>query len=408
MALYEVDHTSDVSFCTGAALCIETARAELELLYNTAPEAQSLAGRAQIYHGLWDLAHAWDAEGRRSSYAHACVGTDDVDDENPALPIVRHGMQLMPSHVSSTFDVRRDIACLVCGRSAASLAIRLRWPCVTICTLGAAVSITLVFVVHWANGGLGQFAVAYPWARWLEVWICVGWWLAVGVVLLWYASMQREIAWMALKQFSTLWVIALTGVLVAGMISLHEFGVHRSTWVQLPLYIGCALFFPLVAMADALPPKVRLPFLRFLGPFALGTTAILALVLRLPTAKGTPGELVWTVMGVNTVTNLQVITYAATVMMLLLAEGLLRAWVFPNQFAFVWTSLCITAGARTSDGSHAAIGLGPPLESVSIAGLRRMASPFLPYVSEDTSGRTVVPSPARAQLCASRLVARGS
>jgi hypothetical protein len=74
----------------------------------------------------------------------------------------------------------------------------------------------------------------------------------MAVLLLWSASLQREIAWMALRQFSTMWIVAMTGVFVAGVISLQDFGVHRSTWVVLPVYIGCALVFPLVAMADAL------------------------------------------------------------------------------------------------------------------------------------------------------------
>jgi hypothetical protein len=72
------------------------------------------------------------------------------------------------------------------------------------------------------------------------------------VQLVCFASMQREIAWMALKQVATLWIIAMTGVFVAALVSLYEFGVHRSTWVDLPVYIGCALFYPLIAMADAL------------------------------------------------------------------------------------------------------------------------------------------------------------
>jgi hypothetical protein len=57
----------------------------------------------------------------------------------------------------------------------------------------------------------------------------------------------------------------MTGAFVAGWVSLWDFGVHRSTWVGVPTYAGCALFFPMIAMADALPPKLRLRVLRFLG-----------------------------------------------------------------------------------------------------------------------------------------------
>ena len=186
--------------------------------------------------------------------------------------------------------------------------------------------------------------------------------------MLWFASMQREVAWMALKQASTVWIIAMTGVFVASLVSLHEFGVHRSTWVDLPAYVGCALFFPLVAMADALPPKLRLPVLRFLGPFAFGAAAAIALVLRLPTAEGTPGKLVWTVMGTDTVTNLEALTYSATVLTVLLAEGVVKSWVFPSSLAFIQTSLdvaeCATgfAGAAASQGPSTA-----PAASASVA-----------------------------------------
>ncbi len=95
--------------------------------------------------------------------------------------------------------------------------------------LGSAVPVLVIFAVHWASGGPGQFALAYEWPLWLEVWMCIGWWLGVCVQLLLFASMQREIALMALKQVSTLWIIAMTGVFVAAFVSLYEFGVHRST-----------------------------------------------------------------------------------------------------------------------------------------------------------------------------------
>jgi len=106
-------------------------------------------------------------------------------------------------------------------------------------------------------------------------------------------------------------------------------------------------------MADALPPKLRLRILRFMGPFALGSVGAIVLVLRLPTAEGTPGKLVWTVMGTDTVTNLQALSYSGTVMMVLLIKGVFRAWVFPDRLAFIQTSLCV---AELAEGS------APPLE----------------------------------------------
>ena len=327
-----------------------------------------------------------DNQPSQRSHADASVGTDDVEVDAPdglqvrrsstvreVLAVLDSGIassmvvELAPSDGPCTFDVQNDVARMVCGRSVAALAIRLRWASIVIGMLGAAVPILLIFAVHWASGGLGQFAGAYEWPLWLEVWMCVGWWLTVCGLLLWLASMQREIAWMALKQVSTLWIIAMTGVFVAALVSLYEFGVHRSTWVGLAVYAGCALFFPTVAMADALPPKLRLPVLRFLGPFTLGATATVALVLRLPTAEYTPGELVWTVMGTDTVTNLQALTYSSTVLTLLLAKGVMKSWVFPNRLAaaFIQTSLdvaeCVSSATATQ-GPHAA-----PASSASVA-----------------------------------------
>jgi hypothetical protein len=265
-------------------------------------------------------------------------------------------VELRAAHEARTFDVPRDLASLVCGRSAAALVIRLRWPCVAITVLGTAVPTLLIFTLHWANGGLGQFAMAFAWPLWLEVWICAGYWLSACVFVLLYASMQRKIAWMALMQFSTLWVVAMTSVLVAGLINFYEFGVQRSTWDNVPVYVFIALCFPMFAMADALPPKLRLRILRFGAPFALACMAAIAIVLRLPTAEGTPGKLVWTVMGTDTVTNLQAITYSATVMTVLLTKGVLRAWAFPDQLAFIGTRLCIAelaADAPSSEGPRA-------------------------------------------------------
>ena len=251
-------------------------------------------------------------------------------------------VELTPVEGTRTLDPSHDLSSLVCGRSAVGLAIQLRWLCWTILVLGGVAPNTVVFARHWADGGPGQFALAYAWPLWLELWVCVGWWLSVCALSLWWASMQHQIAWRVLTQFSTLWVVLMTGVCVAGLISLHEDGLHRSTWVVLPVYIGCALIFPLIAMADALPPGLRLHVLRIFGPFALLAACTVVLGLRLPTAKDTPGEIKWTVMGTETVTNhLHALRTSGTVVMVLIAKGVFRAWMFPDRLAFIQTSLRI-------------------------------------------------------------------
>jgi hypothetical protein len=276
-------------------------------------------------------------------------------------------IELRPQHGTRTFDVQNDLARMVCGRSASALAVQLRWPTVSIAVLGAVMPVMAIFVVHWANGGLGQFALAYAWPLWLEVWVCMGWWSSVALLLLWYASMQRQIAWMALTQFSTVWVIAMTVVFVTGLVSLWEFGVHQSTWVVLPVYIGCVLVFPLVSMADALPPTLRVLSLRFAGPFVLGCAVSVALVLRLPTAEATPGKILWTVMGTDTIGNLQAVTYSCTVMALLLAKGVLRAWVFPDRLAFIQMNVLVAISADSSDDDDDGISAPQEMRRASAA-----------------------------------------
>ncbi len=65
------------------------------------------------------------------------------------------------------------------------------------------------------------------------------------------------------------------------------------------------LFFQIpMADSDALSPALRVPVLRGAGPLAISATGAVALVLRLPTAGKPPGELVWAIMGTETVTNL--------------------------------------------------------------------------------------------------------
>jgi hypothetical protein len=362
----------------GIALAVGAFRAELERLHCAAPEAELLAGNTLLRQSLSELQLRYGdvrlAACRPDSHVEVNVGTDHAA-ENAAewrearrmtthqlVEVLSLGIasameiELRAKSAPCLFDVQRDVASLLCGRSVAAAVVRHRWPGVAICTLGAAAPVIVLFTVHWANGGLGQFALAYAWPLWLEVWICVGYSLFVGVILLWYSSMQRELAWLTLKQFSTLWIIAMAGVYIAGLVSLYV-NVNRTLWVWLPVSIALVLFFPLVAMADALPPKLRLRVLRFAGPFALGCMGAVALVLRLPTAEGTPGKLVWTVMGTETVTNLQAITYSATVIAVLFTKGVYRAWVFPDQLAFIQTSMCVTelaAGALPSGKPRAA------------------------------------------------------
>jgi len=189
----------------------------------------------------------------------ACAGTGASADGAvaPSRP-AQSGIELKVEHDGRSLQISQDLASLVFGRAAAPLVVRLRWVLAVIASLGAPTPTIVTFAVHWASGGVGQFAIAYEWPLWLEVWWCVGWWVTLVVVVLLYGSLQRELAWIAFKQPSTLWIIAMCGLWGAGFVSLHDFGIQRSTWVTVPLHVTPMLFFPLVAMADAMPPAVRL------------------------------------------------------------------------------------------------------------------------------------------------------
>ena len=93
---------------------------------------------------------------------------------------------------------------------------------------------------------------------------------------------------------------------------------------------------------------------------------MIAITLRLPTAEQTPGKLVWTpaVMGTDTVTNLQALTFSATVLTVLLAEGVVKSWVFPNRLAIIQTSLHV---AECVSGATAVQGPHTPASSASVA-----------------------------------------
>jgi hypothetical protein len=61
-------------------------------------------------------------------------------------------------------------------------------------------------------------------------------------------------------------------------------------------------------------------------------------------------------------------------MTVLLAEGVLRAWVFPDQLAFIQTSLCVACVAElapsesTSQGPPRALAMAPgPTASANVA-----------------------------------------
>ena len=262
--------------------------------------------------------------------ARSPVGSALDDDALPTW-----AAEIVPVDGVRTFDVARDVASLVFGVSVADLAVRFRWPCIALAIVGGVAPIMVVFWAHWARGGWGEYALAYPRPYWNDLWQAAGVWATVPVLLLWFGSLQKDVAWLALKQPSTWWVTLMAAVFTAGDASHLTFALQRELWIDLPVYICCMLIFPLVAMADALPPGLRLPMLRFAGTGLMGLMAVMAVLPRLPSAADAPGCVLWAVLGVDMITNIQASAYSSTVLVALLAEGSAHAWMWPNQLAFI-------------------------------------------------------------------------
>ena len=250
-------------------------------------------------------------------------------------------------------DPSRNIASLLSGVPVGGLVARLRWPCIILLIFSVCPPCILIFALHWATpGGLGEFALAYPIPLWVEVWNATGYWCALLVVLLWYASLQRDVVWMACQEPAMWYIFFMSAVFSASLASLEETGVHRSTWVFLPTYLAIPPFFTLIVLSDALPFSLRLITLRFGVLFVFSLVAIVAVVVRLPTAASTPGLLLWGVFGFEPVTNLEAMAISTGVLAALLAQGAVSAWLWPGEMAFVSNYVTIVERRQPAAGTH--------------------------------------------------------
>ena len=237
-----------------------------------------------------------------------------------------------------TLDVEEDLACLVIGRTLVpivdSRAFRLVFFPVMLLTWSSECLQILL-----ADCDLGQFSWAYPVPLWMDVYRTLAYvcWMPSLVFL--YGAMQRRIISRALRQTSTIWIIITTAAFVISHVSYLTFGpLRRSLWLDLPRYMAWTLWFPAVALSDALPGTLRIHVLRWAGVLILTITASICLFLRLPSTP-LPGLQLCTVMGVEEVTHYDVELKSSTILTLLLARGVLKAWVKPRQLAFIGGAL---------------------------------------------------------------------
>ena len=109
----------------------------------------------------------------------------------------------------------------------------------------------------------------------------------------------------------------------------------RNIWLTLPLLLTILLIFPVLVLSDALPGAIRIVILRYLGICILLLVGFVWVVLRLPLATEAPGIREWSIMGVQGITNLQVVAQSSTILFAMLFEGVWTAWRRPDHMAFV-------------------------------------------------------------------------
>ena len=245
-------------------------------------------------------------------------------------------MTLVTSAVKETvFHLEHDLASALCGHTASRL-VATRWFrltfTATVC-FGALLPEALQVVL--ADCEFGQLPWLYPVPFWLDLWRCLGYWAASPFYFPLFGAMQRELLLKSLSQMSSVWIIVVTCGYISALVSLFTVGLGRSIWLDLPRYAVLLVFFPFMALSDALPEVVRRDVIRYAGAAACVIMATIVTFLNLPWAADAPGIQMWAVMGVESVTNLNMSPKCASILTLLLLRGVVSAWVWPNRLAFI-------------------------------------------------------------------------
>ena len=108
---------------------------------------------------------------------------------------------------------------------------------------------------------------------------------------------------------------------------------------NIPNYTVYFLFFSLISLSDALPNILRLVVIRYVGGFACISLFLESVLMRLPGAEKLDGLVVWTVSGVETFSNLDMMLKSIGVILILLLEGVWSAWRNPSCLSFAQGTL---------------------------------------------------------------------
>ena len=144
----------------------------------------------------------------------------------------------------------------------------------------------------------GDFALSYPSPLAHDIWRATSYWLCIIAVLLNVVSMQAQIAGILIRNPHTLLVIVISLVWTASLVKLWSWELERNLLLDLPRYVCHALIWPIIRMADALPPKVRSIVLRYFSMASSIPLVLIAVWLRLPRAPLAPGNARLNVIGI--------------------------------------------------------------------------------------------------------------
>ena len=151
-------------------------------------------------------------------------------------------------------------------------------------------------------------------------------------------SLQQQLARLILRKANTLYIF-LAAILYVGSNAHRKYYEYEafSFSCAVPGYILTVLFFFFMAMADASRERVRHITLRYCNPGACTIILYTALWLRLPGAEDNQGYRTLWILGVETMSNMDVTAKFGIVLLLLLARGSWSAWRHPKRLAFSQT-----------------------------------------------------------------------
>ena len=229
-------------------------------------------------------------------------------------------------------DPENDLAKNWFGTSVTEVVCSRRFNCFVciVAVLDVAAFVPKIFMEDCTNAKLD---LACPMWTYYAEFVIFG--VALLVIMVGYGSLQLTIVTMVLKQPRSVYVLFVSVISQVFMAHLNWVVIGSRVWLNVPKFLFSAMLYSLVSLSDALPSKLRLIFLRFVGPVVLILCAQVFVTLSLPSSKTIPGLQLLAVLGVDTITNVDLIARTTLVLGLLLVKGVFNSWRKPQQLAFL-------------------------------------------------------------------------